>query len=615
MIKTSFIVIAYNEEHTIGRCLDSILAQDNLADYEIIVVDDGSRDATAKIVEEFAEKNSRVVLHRQVPNQGRGAARATGVSSAQGEYIAFVDADIVLPAHWLTTCLGYMPKYDAVGGIAVPDGDVNYLYTLLDLKPKIANPTTIVAGSNGFYKRKIFEEISFDKELRDGEDSVFNKVMVEKGFKIISIKTLIVEHKEARRLSEALKWLYQIGKGATRQFKQFKEMRLPDIAYFLLVGILLISAVLSILLKSLFLFLFPIIFILLVDIVHIRKKFFFEPSRTVRYVAGILVYWSLIASYFLGRTAGWFVRTPKTQQKKKVMICFDFEGKFGMPFQETYDLVETTRRLLKVLGTYNVKAVFFVVGKIIEENPDLIKEISKQGHEIGMHGYAHEHLDNLNAQELLIFSENLFRVEKLLEKLIGKRVRGFRAPYLIAPKFYIPEVYQMLEAHGYLWVSNREIRYPDELFRPDRIGIIGLWGLDNWFMHILLVFLNLRMIFSDSITGKKGISRIIANVKWLSSGTAPFRRGSMLEVPVYSPLDCDLLGLPKPNENTPKNVIRYAVRILIRGIKRRGELHVITFHDWIVGNSNRIQILELVLRKFTQNINITFQTSLEKSDE
>jgi glycosyltransferase involved in cell wall biosynthesis len=311
MIKTSFIIIAYNEERTIGRCLDAILAQNNLVNYEIIAVDDGSKDKTAHIVKEYAKKDSNIVLHCLFPNQGRGAARATGVRIAQGEYIAFIDADIMLPTHWFSTCLDYMMKYDAVGGIAVPDGDVNYLYSLLNLKPKVARPTTIVAGSNGFYKRKVFEEISFNKDLRDGEDSVFNKVMIKKGFKILSIKSLIVEHKEERRLLEALKWLYQTGRGATRQLKQFKEIRLPDIAYFMLVAVFLISIFLSIFFRSLFFFLFPVLFVLFIDVVHIRRKFYFEIRRPFRYAVGIIVYWLLLVCYFAGRTVGWTALTPK----------------------------------------------------------------------------------------------------------------------------------------------------------------------------------------------------------------------------------------------------------------------------------------------------------------
>ncbi|MEI8343969.1 MAG: glycosyltransferase [Candidatus Moraniibacteriota bacterium] len=612
MSKISFIIIAYNEEHAIGRCLEAILAQDGLEDFEIVVVNDGSKDKTARVVEGFVKNYPNIFLHSLNSNQGRGAARAKGIENAAGEYVAFIDADIVLPTHWLSICLSFMEKYDAVGGIAVPDGDVNYLYTLLDLKPKIVNPTTIVSGSNGLYKKAIFEATSFEKKLREGEDSVFNKAMLASDFKIKLIKSLIVEHRESRKLAASLKWLYEIGKGATRQLKQFREIRLPDIAYFVLIFILLSSLYLAIIFKMGIFLLSPLLFIFLVGVVHIRQKFYFELRRPLRYLVSFFVYWLLLLYYFVGRTVGWFMLTPKIPQKKKVMVCFDFEGKFGMPYDEDYDLIGTTHSLLNVLEKYRVKAVFFVVGKFIEENPALVKEIANRGHEIGIHGYAHEHLEKFSEVQLNQFSENLYRVEDLLEKLIGKRPSGFRAPYLMSPVFYSLEVYNLLAKHGYLWVSNREIRYPDELFRPDRIAIRSIWGKNNWFLRVTLVLLNLKMVLTESVTNKKGIAKIVANIRWLNNGADSFKRDTLIEVPVYSPLDCDLFGLPRPSEETPIDFIQYAIEVLTDGIRRKGELHVVTFHDWISGTGNRLQVLDKVLKVFSENNDVKFVSSIDK---
>src|SRR5436305_1748949 len=119
-MKYSFVVIAYNEERNIEATLRSIVALDDMRDFEIVVVNDGSKDATAAVVERVAVLHSQIRLITQA-NAGRGAARATGVMAAEGEYIAFIDADIILPRHWLTTCEAAMDEYDAVGGVAVPD--------------------------------------------------------------------------------------------------------------------------------------------------------------------------------------------------------------------------------------------------------------------------------------------------------------------------------------------------------------------------------------------------------------------------------------------------------------------------------------------------------------
>ncbi len=90
-MKLSIIVPIYNVEQYLHKCVDSLLNQD-MDDYEIILVDDGSPDACPQICDEYAvaHKNIRVV-HRK--NGGLSAARNSGFEIAQGEYIMFVDSD------------------------------------------------------------------------------------------------------------------------------------------------------------------------------------------------------------------------------------------------------------------------------------------------------------------------------------------------------------------------------------------------------------------------------------------------------------------------------------------------------------------------------------------
>ena len=80
-IRVSFVVIAYNEAGNIGRTLDRITALVGLAErrYEVIVVNDGSRDRTADIVADRAARNPRINLIDLPENRGRGYARATGI--------------------------------------------------------------------------------------------------------------------------------------------------------------------------------------------------------------------------------------------------------------------------------------------------------------------------------------------------------------------------------------------------------------------------------------------------------------------------------------------------------------------------------------------------------
>lgn len=87
----TFIVPAYNAEPYLRQCIDSILAQSH-ADIDVVLVDDGSEDATGAICDELAEADARVrVLHTN--NRGVSAARNAGIDAARGEWLAFVDAD------------------------------------------------------------------------------------------------------------------------------------------------------------------------------------------------------------------------------------------------------------------------------------------------------------------------------------------------------------------------------------------------------------------------------------------------------------------------------------------------------------------------------------------
>ena len=91
MPKYSFIIPVYNVEKYLRECIDSILAQ-TYKDYEIILVDDGSKDSSGSICDEYAENNDVVrVIHQE--NAGLSMARNNGVDVSLGEYIIFLDSD------------------------------------------------------------------------------------------------------------------------------------------------------------------------------------------------------------------------------------------------------------------------------------------------------------------------------------------------------------------------------------------------------------------------------------------------------------------------------------------------------------------------------------------
>ncbi|HEY6608786.1 MAG TPA: glycosyltransferase family 2 protein, partial [Candidatus Limnocylindria bacterium] len=91
----SVVVPVFNVEAYLRECLDSVLSQ-SLRDLEVIVVDDGSTDGSPAIIADYASRDARVRTLRQ-ENAGQGPARNLGVSHARGEFLAFLDADDLIP--------------------------------------------------------------------------------------------------------------------------------------------------------------------------------------------------------------------------------------------------------------------------------------------------------------------------------------------------------------------------------------------------------------------------------------------------------------------------------------------------------------------------------------
>ena len=92
----SIIIPAYNEENNIADCINAVLNQDYRGKYEVIVVDDGSRDNTIKILKKF----KKVKIFRQ-KHKGPAAARNLGIRKAKGEIVIFTDSDCIPEKTWL----------------------------------------------------------------------------------------------------------------------------------------------------------------------------------------------------------------------------------------------------------------------------------------------------------------------------------------------------------------------------------------------------------------------------------------------------------------------------------------------------------------------------------
>ncbi len=187
--KISVIVPVYKVEAYLQRCVDSLLAQ-TFSDFEVILVDDGSPDHCGEICDEYVRKDERVrVFHK--PNGGVSSARNLGLDNVHGEWIAFVDADDLVPTDALEILVGLtspdvdmvMAGYEKYGENGIrQDGPAYIVCKTIDWKQALTemfHPTDY--GYQGYPFSKLYrtskikeEGLRFDQNIKFNEDRLFS---------------------------------------------------------------------------------------------------------------------------------------------------------------------------------------------------------------------------------------------------------------------------------------------------------------------------------------------------------------------------------------------------------------------------------------------------------
>jgi cellulose synthase/poly-beta-1,6-N-acetylglucosamine synthase-like glycosyltransferase len=117
-IIASILIPVYNEEKVIEGCLNSILKNDFPANmYEVVIINDGSTDDSAQIIEKFIQKHQNYNLHfLSKKNAGKASAQNLGLKQATGRYILITDADAVVEKNWIRKVTEKLKNYDIVIG-------------------------------------------------------------------------------------------------------------------------------------------------------------------------------------------------------------------------------------------------------------------------------------------------------------------------------------------------------------------------------------------------------------------------------------------------------------------------------------------------------------------
>jgi len=109
----SIIMAAYNAENTIKSSIESVISQ-TYEDWELIIVDDCSKDSTQEIVKAYAEKDMRIHLYANERNIGASSTRNNGIARAVGEWIAILDSDDIWHMEKLEIQVSFMESIGAV---------------------------------------------------------------------------------------------------------------------------------------------------------------------------------------------------------------------------------------------------------------------------------------------------------------------------------------------------------------------------------------------------------------------------------------------------------------------------------------------------------------------
>ncbi|MEZ3499662.1 glycosyltransferase family 2 protein [Pantoea sp. KPR_PJ] len=183
--KFSIIIPAWNAQKTLRRTLISVLQQ-TCDDYEVIVVNDGSTDGTAALLDEFSYQENIRVIHQQ--NAGVSAARNHALSQAEGEYIIFLDADDWVDDHFLASFQHSLESHcdkpvDLIVGNLVDEriGRISqYGYFAAQEMPGLLGELEISDNigylHNKCYSRRVMEanDLHFLEGISMSEDLLFN---------------------------------------------------------------------------------------------------------------------------------------------------------------------------------------------------------------------------------------------------------------------------------------------------------------------------------------------------------------------------------------------------------------------------------------------------------
>jgi glycosyltransferase AglI len=215
----SVVVPAYNAENSLPRLLEALGQQTApVGLFEVLVVDDGSKDGSAEIV----ERSPHARLIRSPERGGSYAARNRGVTEARGGVLAFTDTDCVPAEDWIDAGCAAIEADGAdvvAGHVEVPLGQNPSTAALLDFtryldQERHVDEHGFGATANLWVRRGVLERVGpFNERLTTGGDLEFGSRVARSGFELRYAPDVVVEHQPRSRVRQLARKGYRIGLG------------------------------------------------------------------------------------------------------------------------------------------------------------------------------------------------------------------------------------------------------------------------------------------------------------------------------------------------------------------------------------------------------------------
>lgn len=191
-MKVSFIIPVLNGEQYIRRCLDSILKEASDQD-EIIVIDNGSTDATASIVREYGN-----IALRIYPDQTVSALRNRGAELAGNDLLVFIDSDCIVCPGWRDEVVRVLEDHtvDATGALCEVPADAGWMEKAwFSQKPDGVRKAKYMNTANLIVRKNIFRSVGgFDESLVTDEDCEFGERLNSSGYSMLEDPMIRVIH-------------------------------------------------------------------------------------------------------------------------------------------------------------------------------------------------------------------------------------------------------------------------------------------------------------------------------------------------------------------------------------------------------------------------------------